>query len=537
MPPPHRDRLVVILVVALAVAATGHVLLRTASHGAAVGHDQAAFLSAAENLAAGNGLVMFNGRHLRAWPPFYPLALAVPIRFGGEAAEIGRWLNAVAFGLVVGVVGLWLRAQVRSPLLIIGAAAAVAVSPDLNGLAAELRSDALFALLTLVTLILVAALLRAPADRRAGRLLVAAAVCAALAALTRYAGVVVILIATPLMLARPGRWRSRLAQAFVFAILATAPPALVAFANDAGGRLGAGAVGVPYLLGHMRDVISSWVLPTTAPDWLRSFFWGWLGVTVAGLAVLRWRSRAQSGRGEANWRSRVLGQPMGVFGAFVVAYLAFHCAAAWAGPAGSSYWEIKRFLATIYAPLVCLAALLGQRLLADRRSVVARVLCAGLVLAALSHIGVAVRANAQVTAMALREGYTGTSYNCAWWQRSATINYLRAHPPPGLVFSTDHALLWWHSGLSAAAGRHQWLAPGIDALTRKLQGRPDPVYFVWVRTFHGANAPYNRFVHLMPGWETVARLADGGVYRVPAGWRFDIDEWRQRLRRAARWPS
>ena len=534
-PRPNRDRLVVVLVVALAVAAAGHALVRTASHGAAVGHDQAAFLSAAENLAAGNGLVMFNGKRLWAWPPFYSVALAAPIGLGGAPAEVGRWLNALAFGLVVGVVGFWLRVHVRSPLLIVGAAAVVAVSPDLNGLAADLRSDALFALLTLVALTLVVALLRAPAGRRAGALVVGAAVFAALAALTRYAGVVLILIAAPLMLARPGRWRARLAQACAFAVLAATPLALVAMGNDAGARLGTGVVSITYVLGHIRDVLLFWALPAHVPGWLRGVFWGWLGVAVAMLAALRWRRRDR--RGEATWRSGLLFQPIGVFGAFVVAYSAFHCAAAWAGPAGSSYWEMKRFLAAIYAPLACLAALLGQCLLAGRRTVVARVFGAGLLLAVLLHIGVAARANGKVTALALRAGYTGTSYNSAWWGRSETINHLRAQPPPGQVFSTDHALLWWHSGLPASARRHQWLAPGVDALARKLQGRPDPVYFVWVRTFHGANAPYNRFIHLMPGWETVARLADGGVYRVPAGWRFDVDEWRARLRRAERWPS
>ena len=41
----------------------------------------------------------------------------------------------------------------------------------------------------------------------------------------------------------------------------------------------------------------------------------------------------------------------------------------------------------------------------------------------------------------------------------------------------------------------------------------------------------------MPGWEAVARLEDGGVYRVPAGWRFDAAEWQRRLRLAERWPS
>ena len=539
---PNRHRLVTVLVVALAAAAAAHALVRTASHGAAVGHDQVAYLSAAENLAAGNGLVMFNGRRLWVWPPFYPVAMAMPIALGGEPAEVGRWLNALAFGALVCAVGLWLRRRVRSPLLIVGAAAVVAVSPDLNGLAANLRSGMLFALLAFVALALLAACLRRPPGRGAWALLLGAAVFTSLAALTRYAGVVLALVALPLLLARPGPALARSAQAFAFAVVAGAPAALVAIANDAGGRLEGGVVSIAYLLGHVYDVLLFWGVPAAVPAWAQAGFWGWLGVTVAGLAALRSRGRTQAEQTETARRGflRFLFQPIGVFAAFLVAYLAFHSAAAWAGPAGSSYWEMKRFLAAMYAPLACVAALLGQRLLEVRRTNAGRVLRGGLGLAVLAHVAVAVSANTKTTALALRHGYTGTSYNAAYWDGSATLHHLREQPPPGPVFSTDHALLWWHSGLSAAAGQHQWLPPGLGGLVGKLQGRPRPAYFVWLRAPHGtsgANAPYNRFAHLMPGWEAVARLEDGGVYRVPAGWRFDAAEWQRRLRLAERWPS
>ena len=527
------------LVVALAAAATTHALVRTASHGAAVGHDQVAYLSAAENLAAGNGLVMFNGRRLWVWPPFYPIAMAGPIWLGGEPAEVGRWLNALAFGVLVCVVGLWLRRRVRSPLLIAGAAAVVAVSPDLNGLAANLRSGMLFALLTFVALVLLASFLGRPAGRRGWALLLGAAVFASFAALTRYAGVVLVLVALPLLLMRPGPSLARVAQAVVFAALAVAPAAFAAIGNDAGGRLEGGVVSVGYLLGHVWDVFLFWGLPAAVPGWAQAFFWGWLGVAALGLAALCSHGRTPVEHTATDRRGffLFLFQPTGVFAMFVVAYLAFHCAAAWAGPAGSSYWEIKRFLAAIYAPLACLAALLSGRLLDGRGNRAVRLLRAAVALAFLGHVGVAVSANAQTTALAWRHGYTGTSYNAAYWDGSPTLHYLRSQPPPGLVFSTDHALLWWHSGLPAAAARHQWLPPGFAGLVGKLQGRPRAAYFVWLDTPHGANEPYNRFVHLMPGWEAVARLAAGGVYRVPADWRFDADEWQRRLRLAERWPS
>lgn len=533
------------LVVALAVVAAGHALLRTATYGAAVGHDEVAFLSAAENLAAGFGLTMFNGKPLTNWPPFYPMTIAVPAWFGVAPADAGRWLNALAFGALVCGVGLWLRGVVRSPALIMGASAIVAVAPELNAWAASLRGAALFAALTFGGLGLLANFLRRPAPGTppsAWWPLLAAAVLAALAAVTRYAGAALIAAGVLLLLLRPGGWRERLAPAMVFAAIAATPVALVAVRVDAGGRLGAEVVGLGYLLGHVRDIFLFWGLPAGTPGWPHWLYLGGVGLAGTALAGVRWwrgRSSAEAHR----HGSRVpigLVRPIGVFATFVVVYVAFHCWAAWAGPAGSSYWEMKRFLAAVYAPVVCLGALLAERLLgagAGRPMLLCRWVGTGFALAALLHVAIALRANVRTTAAALAAGYTATSYNAAYWDDSPTLNYLRAHPPPGPIFSTDHALLWWRSGLPASAGRHRWLRRSLDGLVRKLEGKPHAAYFVWVRTFHGANAPYTRFIHLMPGFEPVARLSDGGVYRVSAGWRFDGDEWRRRVERQRSGPS
>lgn len=528
-----------VLVVALALTATSHVLVRTATYGAAVGHDQAALLSTAENLAAGNGLVQFSGKPLHVQQPFYSLALALPIAMGGEPAEVGRWLNAVSFGLIVCIAGLWLRANIRSPLLIVGATALVAAAPDLNGLAANLRADILFALLTLVALTLVAAFLRNADGGRAWWILWAATFFAALAALTRHAGVALIAVAATLVLARPGVRRVRFAQALAFSALAATPTVFVALRDNFGPNFRAlfagNAISVVPLLRYFRDVLLFWGLPANLPAWAQCLFLAGIGMAASCLLVLRWRARDRD-----NAARRLLFDPIGLFAMFVVAYLGFHLWTTWTSANGSSYWNMKRYLAAIYPPLVCLAALCAQRLLPagkGRGALVPRALGAGLTAAALLHLGVAARANAKETAAALKRGYTGASYNCAVWKQSATLNYLRAHPPPAPVFSVDHALLWWHSGSSAAEARHRWAGPSLTALVDKLQDRPRPAYFVWVSTFHGHDPAYNQVIHLMPGWETVARLADGGVYRVPAKWKFDADEWRRRLKRNRSQPS
>ncbi len=75
-----------LLIAAVAVLGAVHILVRTSTHGAAVEWDSVAYLTAAESLAAGDGLrrpgfgVMFV-----QWPPLFPMLLALLVPFGLEA--------------------------------------------------------------------------------------------------------------------------------------------------------------------------------------------------------------------------------------------------------------------------------------------------------------------------------------------------------------------------------------------------------------------------------------------------------------------
>ena len=174
----------------LGLAAFLYCLTLTSHAGAFMTSDSVYYLTTAESLKAGRGFTIWNGEPYTWWPPLFPLVLTL-----GES--VGRYVNAVAFGLTVTLSGFLASRFVR-PSLAILCAACVAVSAPMVYVSGYLWSEPPFILFT------VAWLLALQSYLKGGRLpwLVLAAVCASLAWQTRYIGVVA-LVAVPLVAFRP----------------------------------------------------------------------------------------------------------------------------------------------------------------------------------------------------------------------------------------------------------------------------------------------------------------------------------------------
>ena len=128
-----RDR-TTLLIACIAGLGTAHILVRTATYGAAVGHrTPSAFLSTALNFLAGEGWRFFSGGEpLVGWPPLFPLLLAASGWVGIDPLEAGRLINATAFGLTILAAGCWLRSHLRSRWLVLAATATIPASLPLS---------------------------------------------------------------------------------------------------------------------------------------------------------------------------------------------------------------------------------------------------------------------------------------------------------------------------------------------------------------------------------------------------------------------
>ena len=209
------------LLAALAALAGALILLRGSNYGAAVLIDSRLYLSVAGNLLEGNGFAEWpQGSFYRDGAPIFPLALAGVGLFGVEIIDAALFVNAAAFGLTVFAAALWLRRRVASRFLVFWAACACALCVSLTHISAFVLTEPLFILFTTLSLFGLDRFL----DTRQRSLLLMAAICAALAWLTRYIGVTLVASALLLLVLHRGvPLSARIRNAALYAVITGTP--------------------------------------------------------------------------------------------------------------------------------------------------------------------------------------------------------------------------------------------------------------------------------------------------------------------------
>ena len=517
----YRDPFALLIVI-LAGLSTAHILVRTATYGAAITVDATAFLSTALNFLAGEGWRDFAGRPLTLWPPLFPLLLAALGWTGIDPLAAGRWINAVAAGLTILVAGCWLRSNLRSQGLALAATATIAASQPLSHWASHFMTDSLFVLLTLLALIWLASFL----SQRTDAPLWWAAVFTALAALTRYAGVA--LIGTGVLLLLPlARWKHTL----VFGAISSVPLLAVLAHNwaatgnltrAAGNRLEVEPTGQSLSAGLRQtvEVFREWVVPPSAPDGLAYLLGLAVAVVVLASAAVVFRSRRPDPDLSA-W-NRVL-----PFGGFALIYSLFIIAVV---PFTVHQVVDSRYLLPIYVPLLLTGGVLLDRFLsievAGWLGAARYGLASLVVLATLTHVAFPVYRNLRLTTKAYVTEQDWM-YNAAYWQHSETLKYLQDNRIEGRIYSNYRALVWF-ADRTAIPKKHR-------NLPRKMRWTEIEAgaHIVWLdrgfeRGFLGHDG---HDLRVLPGMEIVAELADGLVLRRTAAEPFDADRHRARKER------
>ena len=532
-----------LLIVGLAGLGTAHILARTATYGPAGGYDPTLFLSTALNFLAGEGWRDMRGLPLVGWPPLFPLLLAAFGWVGIEPQAAGRWINATAFGLTILAAGCWLRSNLRARWLGLAATATIAVSLPLSYFASRFFTEPLFVLFTLLALIQWAAFLH----RRTDAPLWAAAVCTALAALTRWPGVA--LIGTGVLLLLP---LARLKQLLGFGAISSLPLLAVLAHNWAvtgnltratGNRTNAAGQSLLAGLSQIVEVFGAWVVPPHTPAGLAYLLCLVVGaVGLAGAAVvLRIIRMHRAGRrpdpeaAPAYFRL----EPAIPFGVFAVAYSVFMVAGV---PFVAAQGIDSRYLLPVYVPLLLAAVFLLDRFLsvemAGRRVAVRYGLASLVLLTSLAHIGLSARKNLRITARAYVAGHefpvTGWQENPASWQHSETLKYIKTNRMDGRIY-TNNSFLAWSEASITTPGKYRDLPHGRPNKSNR-KGWPEieaGAYIVWFDRRHNpARFHYDALDYrLLPGVETVAELADGVILRRTTTGPFDDDRRRARKQR------
>lgn len=542
------------LLVAL-VAATGaaHLWLRASTWGLALNNDGVMYLAVAESLAAGGGLVNLEGNPLLLYAPFFPMLLAFLSLFGIEALTAGSIVNIAAFGLIILASGLYLGRRVESRLLALGATVVIMTSLVLSHWFSSFLSEPLFILFTLLALIALDAFLRRRrlAANGGAAFLALSVLCVGIAAVTRWAGVALLLAAPLIIAARCKPWRAGLKLAALYGFFASVPLAialgrnLAASATLTGNRHFASGQFLSDSLQQTAQELGRWLMPITAgPDYL-PLPAGWPALGAEWLLYALAAAGVLTGLGAALVWSRLFGsqaaaspaQDSGfVFGVFTLVYIAtliIVIPLTVDEPIGS------RYLAPCVAPVLFLGAFLVDALLRGARwqqglaAAGRRVIAALILTGCLVNVGFNVKRNVALTAVALDTGYfekiypgmRWATYNTAHWAQLEIIRYLKAQPLTGLVYANNRALLYYLGGARAPIIRVRYPAEQVRdcqgylrravAQARREARGPEATWIVWInrqaQRKNWCDLPEGQ---LPPQLEAVASFASGAVFRL-----------------------
>lgn len=519
------------LMVAVALLGAAHLLVRTSLQGVLLSHDSFMYLAVAESVTAGEGLRDYTGDPWTVAPPLLPILLAVAGISGIEPVDASRFLNALAFVLIVLAAWKWLDLNLQSRSLAAFATAFIAFSCPLSLIASWAMADMLFTLFTLLALIQLEAHLRRDTDRKP---FVLSAVFAALASVTRYVGIFAVGAAALAILVRRDRPLSRKFGATVaYAVIALVPLATVLTRNWI-------VSSVPFEEDWVRanyswldallqaaTVVGGFLLPMPK-EYAADFGfvpWVLIGIVAAmALGTLGWPG--SGGHVPTSKGSSVL-EPLRPFGIYALAHIGGICALA---PIATGQAVDLRYLAPAYVPLVFSAAFVADRFLGTGNEI-GRIrfkiaLASVATISALANMG----ANVYMTEMLLRNARKDrvpdsaradsetmrNVMNAAYWEGSETLEYARSNRMSGPLYSNAAGLLHGLANLPPPLRRIPRMASAEDCLAWLQTTRRTPeTYFVWFDwPMNDAGICELPALEQQAGLIAVARLSDGAVYRL-----------------------
>ena len=542
LPSAIRPGRFTLLLAGLAALGAGLILAREASYGVGLASDWAAYISAARNLLDGEWFVQIYGWPYLHWPPLYPLLLAAAGFGVFDPYDVAGPLNAAIFGLTIFVAGQGLRRHIQRTWLVVGAVLAIMLALPLTWVASFAISEPPFILF--VTLALFQADKYLERGRRSD--LIWAAVFTALAILTRYIGVTLILAIVPLLFLQRGVVPVEKARRIgLYLLIALAPVGLWLVQNALRhGRIDGHRVPSPYNLSDILDKfgrdLAEWVffyVPSGGVGGAAAVFAAAVLLALAaavGYTLVR-AHRSDKGRDRDDWR------PFYLFGGFALVYLAFLTAA----QSQTAFHPLGgRHLAPVYIPLLFTAVCVLDRLLGYAResressfggnpSLIRTLVGEGvrrhglLVLAIVLFGSLWLAGGAALNARAIIQASEhGLGAEGPVWANSEVMQYLREAPAdvPALVNSSVTYIYANRPGndyLSTHLDdiKPKW-KPGINFGAKwQIENAADGAYIVW---FYSAAPDYEYGIKELPHLEPVAELSDGIIFRINRAAEFQL---------------
>jgi len=292
MPAEKRYR---IFLAAISIAGSLLVYLATSHYGPGLSTDGARYLSTAENISRGDGIIDYLGLPLINWPPLYPIILAAfNLLAGADVFIIGQVINIIAFGAVVWLGGIFFeRSLPKNYTFAVIASLILVTSLPLIEVSANIASDPLFMVCVLLFLLAAQEYVRSRSRRSWWQM----ALLAIAACLLRYAGLALVASgALIVLLAWRKKPRTAILEAGGFGLLAGAPIAAWAIFHNyrlTGSVLGSHLPSEPWgLFVAWIEKTARWFVPETILNIVSPLIL--LALLLVVLALLSNRARWQS---------------------------------------------------------------------------------------------------------------------------------------------------------------------------------------------------------------------------------------------------
>jgi 4-amino-4-deoxy-L-arabinose transferase-like glycosyltransferase len=509
--------------------------------GLALSSDSARYVRTARHVLGTEPIVdigLESKREAAHYPPFYPMTLAAAgFVLRQDPLHAARWLHVAIFAgstLLIGTLVWRFGGRAWAAVL---AATLFALSPVSITTHAWLLSEALFILLALLTIFLLALLLDRPTEHAAAPhrdpgvappqnrwpLLIAMGLVTSLAMMTRYAGAALgPACALALLLLKTGQpWRRRMVDAGVFSAVALALP-LAQFGRNllTGGSAANRTIAFhPISLDHLKDgvaAVATWIAPlgvsgardaaNAHPIMSSAGVIIFAAVMIAG-ALLGWRHRREA-----------IGRLAACLLLFIVCFVAllvfsislvdFHT------PMDT------RVLSPVFAAWAVLAAVVLSRRV-ERMTPGPRAVAA--VIALTGAVAIIAWPSIELVRRLHREG---DGFAHPQWRNSATMAAVRALPPDQQIFTNAPGAVYLLSGRQLI-----WTIPAETSASSRL---PNPEYpalmarisvevqagrgvVVWLDRYGRRRAYYPTAEHVRRrlGLRVRQRFNDGAIFDRP----------------------
>jgi len=520
----HRNSAITIkyklLLVFLALIGIVLVLVSTSRYGVGLEGNAMFYISTARSLLADTGVATFdfNGSPLVEMPPLYPTLLgAIGCVLGLDPLVSARIAGALLFGMMIYLSGMTAFRYIGSLPFALYAAALVLLSTPLIYVSVMALSEPLFICLTLLFLCLVKSFL----EKADWVSLLLCSASAALASLTRYLGITLILsgILVIIFLTRSDR-RTRVYQLLLFTFVSAMPLGLWTLRNYtlSGTPFGPRYPSIFSFFDNVTLVlrgIFAWLIPIRIlfPDEFIFRLIFKMVVIVITLAfgvfiayLFRFTKKEDWLRLRAD--NTLWAGPLTVF-LVVYTIVLLVSATATAEDKISS-----RFLSPLYVPVIILILSLVYQLTkrTARNALIARV--------ALSLMFPLVFVTT-MTIFYLTHGAGG--YSSVLWQESETIRYLRSHALPGKdrIITTNPFALYFLINIKSSLVP-QRTADNSPKIVHELKGlkgtwpEQSQAYLIWFGDER--RVPVSSFT--LDELKTIAdirqyqRFSDGAIYTV-----------------------